>query len=149
MSTFLLMARVTALCLLAYYGTANCLIKAVETVTFYQPFSRKMADNGVYSLDDHRHLLMGRWLPMGVLFFVSTALSVYLALRAAPIGPVVGVIALLTGLAVFRRMTRDPTCAMQRFVVQYRDFMDPEHFQTVLKSDYGMTLEELSGYKRS
>ena len=63
-SNIMTMARVTALCLLVYYGTANCLIKAVETITFYQPFSRKMADNGVYTLDDHRHLLIGRWLPM-------------------------------------------------------------------------------------
>ena len=143
------MARVTALCLLTYDGTANCLIRAVEMLTFYQPFSRKMAEGGVYSLDDHRHFLMGRWLPLAIFFFISTAFSVYPALRAVPIGPVAGVITLLAGLAVRSGETRDPLRTMQKFMGQYRDFMDPEHFQAILKNDYGMAPEELSSYKRN
>ena len=56
-------------------------------------------------------------------------------------------ICLVLGVAMFLRGSRDRVVLYQRFVRQYRDFMDKEKFCRVLESKYGMTLAELSSYK--
>ena len=147
--TMLLMIRVTAICLFAYFGTANSVIKGIEMFTFYIPFSKKMVQNGVYSQDDHKHLITGRWVPLIAIFVLSTGLAAWLSFNSMPIGPIAAVLCFAAGLLSYHRVLRDKKLTMQKFVIQYRDFMNKEKFQEALKKDYGLTLEEISAYKRT
>lgn len=139
--------RIILLCLTAYFGVAYSIVKALEMFTVYIPFSGAMADGGVYSRQDHRRLLTGRWIPLLVILLLSSALTAYLAWRTLPVGACAAGICLVLGVVMFLRGSRDRVVLYQRFVRQYRDFMDKEKFCRVLESKYGMTLPELSSYK--
>ena len=67
--------RIILLCLTAYFGVAYSIVKALEMFTVYIPFSGAMADGGVYSRQDHRRLLTGRWIPLLVILLLSSALT--------------------------------------------------------------------------
>jgi len=144
----LLMIRVTVICLLAYFGAANCVVKGIEMFTFYIPFSRKMAEGGVYSRDDHKHLITGRWVPLIAIAGLSAGLAAWMSVKSEPIGPVAALLSFAAGLLTYCKSLRDRKLIMQKFVIQYRAFMDKEKFRQALEKDFGLTLEELSAYKR-
>ena len=82
-----------------------------------------------------------------IILLLSSALTAYLTWRTFPVGAYAVGICLVLGVAMFLRDSRDRVALYQRFVRQYRDFMDKEKFCRVLESKYGMTLAELSSYK--
>lgn len=141
-SVFLLMLRIVALCLAAYFGIGYSCIRLYETKTFYTPFSKELVSAGVYNKTTHRKLMRGYTSPFLLLLAAGLVLTVVLAIFT-PGGVLVAIAGFVAGLILYYQGLQSKKTLIRLFCSRHRRHMDEKQLQALLQKRYSMSLDEL------
>lgn len=140
-SVFLLMLRIILLCLLAYFGLGYGCIRLYETMTFYAPFSKELATNGICNKSTQRKLVKEYATPFAGLTLIALVLTVILAIFT-PFGVLASIACFVAGLIMYYHQLQGKKVMIRLFCRRYHKQLDEKKLAAFLQNRYNMTLDE-------
>lgn len=133
-----------AVFLVCWLGVGSGLVYVIHIFQFQIPFSRIMVHEGVYDAKTHRNVLTTKWVGGAVTLGGSSALAIWLGLRAGTMGAVMAGLGILVGFIRGRHLLVNQRGNVVRFVRTHLICMDRKKLAAFLKREYDLDLNQLA-----